>query len=560
MRIFLVDYENVKAEGLEFIDYLEPEDQVVTFFSKNAETIPMGTYFKLIRSRAGFYAIQLDKSGKNALDFQLVTYLGYLMGTDGDQEIYVITGDKGFLSAVSFCRKFLIPQSRYRKSVEMCPSIASLFSGCKPMEVKGQRINVLPSFAGSVPAAVVTDDAQAPVPEEKPAVQDAVKQPVFAAAEPEKREPKQEKAVPVPEEKSKEESGFSSKRREPSRRGRTAAEKPQEEKPAGHRSDWDEIGAAAELGLPIIDLFSSASDAAKTPVKPEGQAEPKPDPAKEAVKEQPLATLLAAEPEKKQEENPLTAVQEAQPEISEPVQPKQPEEAAGEEAQILQEANELLAEAKELTAQAEEIAVVPEDQSDMEKKAAEGMAPMTGTEIDRMLDEFLQQAAQTLQETMDAKTDPSDEFIDLDAETAKEVASLAEEKPAQAQPPKEQKDASVRSDRRKSPARRGRPPKQDAEKKQPEKQPEKENSAAGAKYGARERELVLKLLKSTLEIKKDDEQAGDLNRLTDCILGAAGKQDLYRNIIRIFGQKTGLEYYKVVKREYTNICNQIGRK
>lgn len=68
-----------------------------------------------------------------------------------------------------------------------------------------------------------------------------------------------------------------------------------------------------------------------------------------------------------------------------------------------------------------------------------------------------------------------------------------------------------------------------------------------------------KVLTETLEIK-DEETGRDLEKLTDCILGALGKQDLYRKIIRLFGQKTGLEYYKVVKREYTNICNQLSKK
>lgn len=71
----------------------------------------MDTYFNLIHSKAKFYAVRLDRTGSNALDFQLVSYLGYLMGTNEDQDVYVISKDHGFYSAVSFCRNSLIPQA-----------------------------------------------------------------------------------------------------------------------------------------------------------------------------------------------------------------------------------------------------------------------------------------------------------------------------------------------------------------------------------------------------------------------------------------------------------------
>ena len=144
MRVFLVDFENVKSDGLRCVDLLDSGDQVITFFSKNAESMSMDTYFNLIHSKASFYAVRLDRTGSNALDFQLVSYLGYLMGTAVDQDVFVISKDHGFHSAVSFCRNFLIPQSKYRKTVSQYPSIASLY----PNHAEGRAagINDIPLF------------------------------------------------------------------------------------------------------------------------------------------------------------------------------------------------------------------------------------------------------------------------------------------------------------------------------------------------------------------------------------------------------------------------------
>ncbi|MBQ8906741.1 MAG: hypothetical protein IJY85_10305 [Ruminococcus sp.] len=136
MRLFLIDYENVNSAGLDGISMLTQRDRVILFYSASANTISFDVYDELINSRVAFERLNLNSSGKNALDFQLVTYLGYLIAKQEAKEYYIISKDTGYCAALDFCKK------QFGAKVQMKPSIKSAIAGKTPIPVKKKPVAV----------------------------------------------------------------------------------------------------------------------------------------------------------------------------------------------------------------------------------------------------------------------------------------------------------------------------------------------------------------------------------------------------------------------------------
>ena len=96
MATYLIDYENVKSEGIKGIAQLSEEDRVVIFYSHNADTITFEAMDMIFNSKAQVSKYKILCGGKNALDFQLSTYLGYLIHEAKDSYFYIISKDNGF--------------------------------------------------------------------------------------------------------------------------------------------------------------------------------------------------------------------------------------------------------------------------------------------------------------------------------------------------------------------------------------------------------------------------------------------------------------------------------
>jgi hypothetical protein len=102
MAVYLVDFENVHSEGLTGVEKLGENDECYIFYSVNACSLSFDLHQKIIESKAKFYYKMVDAHGKNALDFQLVTFLGYLVAKHPDEHFYVVSGDKMFCCATDY--------------------------------------------------------------------------------------------------------------------------------------------------------------------------------------------------------------------------------------------------------------------------------------------------------------------------------------------------------------------------------------------------------------------------------------------------------------------------
>ena len=102
MKIYLVDFENVKSKGLQGIDNLTETDTVIIFYSENSDTINFEMHQKVLTSKADIEYFKVNVGGKNALDFQLVTQLGYLLCQEEDSSYCIVSNDTGYDAVVRY--------------------------------------------------------------------------------------------------------------------------------------------------------------------------------------------------------------------------------------------------------------------------------------------------------------------------------------------------------------------------------------------------------------------------------------------------------------------------
>ena len=101
--IYLIDFENVSSEGLSGITYLSEEDQVIIFYSNNSNRISMKMHILVGKSVCRIDYFEVLVGGKNALDHQLSSWLGYLIGTGAaERNYYIVSRDMGYKHVANF--------------------------------------------------------------------------------------------------------------------------------------------------------------------------------------------------------------------------------------------------------------------------------------------------------------------------------------------------------------------------------------------------------------------------------------------------------------------------
>ncbi|MDE7253628.1 MAG: hypothetical protein K2O32_11890 [Acetatifactor sp.] len=167
---YLIDFENVHNEGMENIDSLSKDDHVHIFSTKNASTIRMDLVFSKGIDIQG----HIVPARKQSLDMHLVSYLGNLLGINGQQCSYVIVSkDTDYDNIIKFwkeegypniSRKEAIPgnaklqkqatsQKTSTTNGKISASMAYVFSGRErsKLNVFMQRGLVSRGYAGKTP-------------------------------------------------------------------------------------------------------------------------------------------------------------------------------------------------------------------------------------------------------------------------------------------------------------------------------------------------------------------------------------------------------------------------
>ncbi len=130
MAVYLIDYENVYIEGLQGIENLTEQDSVHIFYTQNRCGLTFDLYRQLISCKAEIHLNEVAMSlknhdpVKNALDIQLMMFLGYVIGTRQSEKIYIISKDKDFRLGLEFYQKYIQDDA---VRLKICDSIEASF-------------------------------------------------------------------------------------------------------------------------------------------------------------------------------------------------------------------------------------------------------------------------------------------------------------------------------------------------------------------------------------------------------------------------------------------------
>ena len=188
MAYYLIDFENVKSRGMEGVELLTEEDTVCIFYSDNADSMTFDLHRKLNETKANIIYHKVAVGTKNALDFQLATYLGYLICEQQREGIhpnyFIVTKDNGFTSLMVYWKAQGVPVRIIR----------NLLWGKNPVAEQ----NLLTEEENEAETVVTTaeDVAEQPQPTQPEPVEET-KEP--AQPEPEKADALEEPAQPEPE-------------------------------------------------------------------------------------------------------------------------------------------------------------------------------------------------------------------------------------------------------------------------------------------------------------------------------------------------------------------------
>lgn len=256
MAYYLIDFENVKSRGMEGVELLTEEDTVCIFYSDNADSMTFDLHRKLNETKANIIYHKVAVGTKNALDFQLATYLGYLICGQQNEGIhpnyFIVTKDNGFTSLMVYWKAQGVPVRIIR----------NLLWGKDPVAEQ----NLLTEEEQETETAVTAaeDVTEQPTTEEEqtqpiqPETVDAPEEPV--QPEPEKADAPEESAQPEPEtvDESAQPVKKPSRKKNNTRKksaaktdDKTEEKKPAEKKPAEKKSaeEPDELTLAVEKVL-----------------------------------------------------------------------------------------------------------------------------------------------------------------------------------------------------------------------------------------------------------------------------------------------------------------------
>jgi hypothetical protein len=97
MNYYLVDFENIGTDGIKDLSGVKANDFMIVFYSDQCKNITLDVMDSITRLNLRFSAYKVKTGTKNALDFQLSSYLGYLIGKGGaDSFFYIVSNDKGY--------------------------------------------------------------------------------------------------------------------------------------------------------------------------------------------------------------------------------------------------------------------------------------------------------------------------------------------------------------------------------------------------------------------------------------------------------------------------------
>lgn len=99
--MYLVDTENVGTSWRHLLPSKTNQDKIILFYTENSPHISYIDFEMILQYPDSFELIRAY-TGKNALDFQMVSYLGYLLKTAQKTHYVIVSNDYGYDSVIQF--------------------------------------------------------------------------------------------------------------------------------------------------------------------------------------------------------------------------------------------------------------------------------------------------------------------------------------------------------------------------------------------------------------------------------------------------------------------------
>ncbi len=100
-KVYLVDTENVGAVWKHLFELAANTDDILLFYTENTPFLSYNDLDFVLSYKDRFTMIKCY-TGNNALDFQLVSYLGFLMKTGAKTQYIIISNDTGYDAMIRF--------------------------------------------------------------------------------------------------------------------------------------------------------------------------------------------------------------------------------------------------------------------------------------------------------------------------------------------------------------------------------------------------------------------------------------------------------------------------
>lgn len=195
--IYLIDTENVRTVWTLLLDRMTLNDKIYVFYTMNSGNVSYEDLNGVISSGKNVELIQCH-TGKNGLDFQLVSYLGYLIRNNENADYCIISDDSGYDAVIKFWEG---------REVKVSRKTAFQISGKQAKAPKKPLFGVKPRAKAPAKTAAAPKKAPAPVkPEEvkkatdTPKVSENVK--AAPAKSPEPVKPSETKKASAPKKES----------------------------------------------------------------------------------------------------------------------------------------------------------------------------------------------------------------------------------------------------------------------------------------------------------------------------------------------------------------------
>lgn len=97
--IYIIDHENVHEYGFVGIEQLK-NAKIIIYYSDEVKMTPLRALLTAYAKINDISYVKLTQKGYNALDFMICTRAGYESKVNGSRQIYIVSGDNGYLPAI----------------------------------------------------------------------------------------------------------------------------------------------------------------------------------------------------------------------------------------------------------------------------------------------------------------------------------------------------------------------------------------------------------------------------------------------------------------------------